>query len=522
MAEGIFSRIGSALMGRDEAPAAAPESEAPDTGEVIGKRAIPTQTVGTSMSGYGAGETYYADRNLSLNGSQRWDKFEDMLRDIAIVAAGARLFLNVLANAVWQVVPPDDLNDNELAVAEGYAEQAYDMLFDMITSWSTVVKKTAMFRLMGFSLLEWTAKKRPDGAIGLLDIGHRPQRTITKWVRDTNGTVTGVKQRVLGRSEVEIPRAKLVYAVDDTFTDEPEGLGLFRHLAATVERLRIYQQLEETGFTTDLRGIPIARAPLGELQAEVHNAGPPNSEPRAKAESRRQRMLQPLREFIEKHIRNKETGALLPSDTFSGKNTDGGTAPSAVPKWGLELLNGDSQSFEAIAAAIKEAKQDLARILGTEHLLLGADGTGSLALARSKVGTFLTMCTGTLYDLVEVYDRDILEPLAELNGWEEHLRPQMAVNEISDRDIEQVMVALRDLATAGCPMMPGDPAEGEVYEMLGLTAPPERSEADLSLNPGRRDPMDPDNPMPKGGPEQGIAKRNLIKSRSRRPWRKAA
>jgi hypothetical protein len=482
--------------------------------------------LGTSMStaneayGMAGGETLWTDRELNLVGQARFDEFDRMVRDISIIAAGVRLFLNLLANAVWTVNPPEDLPEAQQAEAQGYADLAYDMLYDMTSSWSTVVKKAAGFRLQGFSIMEWTAKLREDGAIGLLDIEHRPQRTITKWKRDKSGTVESVFQRVPGRPEVELPRAKIVYAVDDTLTDHPEGVGLFRHLATTAARLRTFLDLEEVGFETDLRGIPVARAPLSELKKEVEDSGPEGSEARAKAESRRVGMLRPMREFIEKHIRNKKTGVLLPSETFMAKATDGAQTPSSVAKWTLELLTGDAQSFAEVAAAVKEMKQDLARILGTEHLLLGSDGAGSLALARSKVGTFYLTVTSTLLDLLEVFDRDVLDPISELNGWPEELRPQMGVNEISDRDIEQVLDALAKLAQAGAPMMPGDPAEGEIYDLLGLTRPPERvPETDLSLNPNRNDPADPDKPI-EGDAEKPMAK--VLKSRHRRRMRRAA
>src|SRR3546814_19066959 len=69
----------------------------------------------------------------------------------------------------------------------------------------------------------------------------------------------------------------------------------------------------------------------------------------------------------------------------------------------------------------------------------------------------------------------------------------MGVNEISDRDIEQALESLAKLAQAGAPMMPDDPAVGEIYDLLGLTRPPERmDDMDLSLNPGRGDPGKPD------------------------------
>jgi hypothetical protein len=511
LADSIFKRAGEALG--------------------FGKRAAPMQTLGTTRSGgnvvggEGAGTFDEPDQTLNLVGSRRFDAYELMVRDVGIVGAGVRLFLNLISNAVWTVNPPDGLNDAETKQAQEYADAVYAMLFDMTTSWSSVVRKTATFRLMGFSIQEWTAKQTKDGLIGLLDIENRPQRTIVRWKRDEGGTVESVIQRVPGRSDVELPRSKIIYAVDDTLSDSPEGVGLFRHMVKTSARLEMFLNLEEIGFTTDLRGIPIARAPLAELRKAVDDSGPPGSEARSKAEAERSAKLQPLRDFLNKHLRNEKTGVLFPSDTFMGTTADKSLTPSSVPKWALELLNGDSQSFDSMANAINRMNQELARMLGVEHLLLGADGGGSLALARSKVGTFYLTVTSTLLDLLEIYDRDLIAPLAELNGWPEELWPQMGVNEISDRDLEQVLDSLAKLAQAGAPMMPDDPAVGEIYDLLGLSRPPERAnEMDLSLNPGRNAPAPENQPKPDAqmadNPEdQPVAKARVLRSRRRKKMR---
>lgn len=503
MAESIFKRAGEAIFGK----------------------AAPMQTLGTSrssgnvVSGDGAGTFDEPDRDINLVGSRRFDEFDRMVRDVAIVGAGVRLFLNLMSNAVWTVNPPEDLPDDQQAKAQEIADLAYDHLFGMTTSWSSIVRKTAAFRLQGFSIQEWTAKRNPDGSVGFLDVEHRPQRSIVRWNRDDGGTVEGVVQRVPGRADVELPRSKIIYAVDDTLTDSPEGVGLFRHMAKTSARLEQFLALEEIGFTTDLRGIPIARAPLAEMRQEVIDAGPEGSPERAAADGRRNSMLAPLRDFLNKHIRNEKTGVMFPSDTFIATGTDKTSTPSAVRKWSLELLNGESQSFEAMAGAVGRMNQELARILGVEHLLLGADGGGSLALARSKVGTFYLTVTSTLLDLLEIYDRDLLAPWSELNGVPDELRPEMGVNEISDRDIEQVLDSLAKLAQAGAPLMADDPAVGEIYDLLGLTRPPERvDEMDLSLNPGRKDPAatkDPanDDELEDAPEDQRVVKRRVIRSR---------
>lgn len=505
MAETFLTRIGKAISGGGSAP----ESM---------EKVAPTVTLGTSQTTASdwTGVFEVEDRCLNLIGQRRFDEFERMVRDVSIVAAGVRLFLNLIANAVWTVNPPEDLNANEEPVAQEYADLMYDWLFGMTTSWASVVRKAAGFRLHGFAILEWTAKRNDDGSIGLLDIEHRPQRTIVRWKRDRSGTVESVIQRVNGREEVELPRVKLVYAVDDVLSDSPEGIGLFRHLYSTADRLKTFLELEEIGFTTDLRGIPIARAPLGEEEKTVMDAGPPGSEARQTASQIMTAKLRGLREFVEKHIRNKMMGLLLPSDTYAGRSVDGATTPSTVPKWALELLNGDSSSFEAMAEAIKRMNQELARILGVEHLLLGADGGGSLALARSKVGTFYLTVTSTLLDLVEVFDRDVIRPMAELNGWPEELWPQMGVNEISDRDIEQVANVLLKMAQAGATLMPDDPAIGEMRDLVGLSRPPEESmDLDSSLNPRRKEPRDPDAAQLERNPDDGVAKVRILKSRQR-------
>jgi hypothetical protein len=492
-------------------------------GDALFKRAAPTQTLGTSRdtsgrmgAGEGAGTFDEPDRLINLIGPRRFDEYNRLVRDVSIIGAGSRLFLNLISNAVWTVNPPEGLNEADTATAQGYADQAYAMLYDMTTSWSQVVRKTAAFRLHGFCIQEWTAKRNDDGAIGIKDIEHRPQKTITQWFRDEGGTVEAVVQRVPGRQDVKLPRAKVVYAVDDTLTDSPEGMGLFRQLAPTAYRLETFLRLEEIGFTTDLRGIPVARAPLAELRQEVLDSGPAGSDERNKAEARRVSLLAPLRNWLGKHLRNENTGMLLPSDPYQATSVDKSVTISQTPKWALELLSGDSTSFADIANAINRMNQELARLLGVEHLLLGADGSGSLALARSKVGTFYLTVTSTLLDLCEIYDRDILRPLAELNGWPPELCPQMGVNEISDRDVEQMLEGLSKLAQAGAPMMPNDPAVGEIYDLYGLTRPPERDEdMDLSLNANRNEPgaRDPDKDM-ENNPEDELAKRRVLRSRT--------
>lgn len=520
----IWTKVGSALgfladatdmdpiATVDSATLAAGEADAADLIEKV----APTQTIGSAATQQVGGIVFTVERNPLLVGSKRFDTYDAMLRNTTIVAAGVRLFLNLLARAEWTINPAEGEEDNPRA--QEIADLAYEMMFDMSTPWSTVVRKQAMYRFQGFAIQEWTAKKRDDGAIGMLDVENRPQRSITRWNLDRSGTVQGAFQQDANYKEVELPRGKIIYSVDDTLTDSPEGLGLYRHLAETAHRLKNYLDLEEIAYETDLRGIPVARAPLEELRAEVDNAGPVGSPEHTKAEASRSAKLQPLKDFITRHIRNKKMGLLLPSATYMSQGNDT-QSPSAVQKWGLELLQGESTSIEAIAAAINRLNAEMARVLGCEHLLLGSDGSGSLALAKSKVGTFYLTVTSTLSELVEVFERDWLLPLAELNGWPPELIPSLGVQDVTDQDISEIVEGLAKLAQAGATLLPSDPAVGEIYDRWGLTRPPEdRIDLDASLNPNRNDTSNTDQDQVTN-PEDTVQKRRIIwstRSKARR------
>src|SRR6185436_13650441 len=95
---------------------------------------------------------------------------------------------------------------------------------------------------------------------------------------------------------IYLPRAKLVHTVDNSLNDNPEGLGLFRHLAKESVKLERYELLEGWGFETDLRGIPVARGPLKELREAV-KAG-------KLSQADMDALLKPLKDFLANHIKN--------------------------------------------------------------------------------------------------------------------------------------------------------------------------------------------------------------------------
>lgn len=435
------------------------------------KETSPSPTEGVGSPGFANynGFIQEKEKNSNLTGTQKYIVYSNNLSNVAVVGAGVRYFLNLLAKASWNVDAAD-----ESPAAQEAAKFVKNVIGNTRTPWSRIIRRAGMYKFYGFNIQEWTAVRREDGMIGLLDIVPRPQFTIERWDTDEQGTVRGVVQRSpQDQKETYIPIEKLVYAVDDSLTDSPEGIGIFRHLVDPIDRLKRYEQLEGFGFETDLRGIPVAKAPLSELQQLVRNG--------EITKEQRDSILKPVRNFVQNHVKSPKLGMLIDSSTYRSRGGD--QSPTNIPQWNIDLLKAGNTSQAEIAKAIERITHEIARLIGVEHLLLGGDGRGTQALSRDKSHNFYLIIDSTLTELEQTFNRDIIDRLWDLNGLDPAIKPQFSTEAVQFRDIEQITSALADLAKAGAPLDPNDPAINEIRDLLGLS----RIEMDELLGEMTRD-----------------------------------
>lgn len=436
------------------------------------KRVSPTETVGAPGTAIFGGVLDNNELSDSLGSqAERYRTFSKILANTSIVAAGTRYFLNLIAKAEWSFQPSEADVDGRFAKL---AEQS--LTDDPATPWHRIVRRAAMYRFYGFSVQEWTAVRHPDGHLTFKDVAPRAQLTIERWDVAEDGEVLGMLQRSpQTQQDLYLPRSKTLYLVDDTLSDSPEGLGLFRHLTAPAERLTRYEQLEGFGFETDLRGIPIGRGPFTEL-ARMVAAGEITQAQRTALEA-------PMRDFMKNHVKTAKLGMLLDSITYESKDEAG--RASSAKQWNVELLKGSATSFKENAEAIERINRELARILGVEQLMLGAGGAGSFALSQDKTNNFFLLVDSALLEVRESVEDDLLDTLWDLNGWPEEMKPKLSTEAVRFTDVEQVASTLRDMATAGAPLDPDDPVIGEVRDLMGVSRPSNIStltgDTDLSL-----------------------------------------
>lgn len=459
------------------------------------KRTAPTKDSGSRGSNVVGGQVQNNEMNPRLIGRKRFDTFQDAMLNVSIVGAAVRTYLNMVGNPGWKVEPAED-TDNE-ALAEEMAEFVEGLINDTHTSWSQIVRRSAMYRLLGYSVQEWTAKKLDDGNFGLFDVAPRPQRTIERWDLDPkSGIVNGCTQRhPVTQKECYLSRSRIVYLVDNSLDDSPEGSGLLRHVIADVDRLEAYGDLESVGFARDLRGIPVARIPYGEIEALVES----QDMTRAQADAQ----IKAMEMFTEKARKNStDLGLNLDSAVYETTGDSPRISPTRL--WDMELLSGDGANLEAIGAAITRTTFDIARVLGVEHLMLGQDN-GTQALSSDKSLNFSIMINDALREIANAYQRDLLKPLWELNGFDEEYMPTLKTDAVQTRTVAELTESIHELASSGATITANDPAVHEIYDLLGLSRPLEVLMVDMVdaaiPGPGDVDPDDPEGGKPPEGEE---------------------
>lgn len=458
------------------------------------KSVSPFKEIGHGGVAVFGGQVMSREKDSRVAGVHRWSTYADLMTNTSIVAASVRYFLNIIASAEWTLEPAKALDDEQPSdEAKHVAEFVDSVIHEMETPWRRVMRRSAMYRFNGYGVQEWTAKKREsDGMIGLEDIEARPCHTMDRWEVSDDGTVLGLWQRSPQTGEVLwLPRQKIFYMVEDSLTDSPEGLGLFRHLVDPYVRLQRYQTLEGIGFDRDLRGIPIGRIPYSAINASIAKGSLTETEGR--------NLISAIEAFVKMQSKSEDTSICLDSAPYIVA-TDSGESVSGVMQYGLELLQGQQPGFAELDAALQRLNREMARIIGTEHLLLG-ESAGSRSLSEDKSRNFYLVCNGSLDEISDGAQKDVITPICDLNGIPEELRPFLKHSDVSFRAVSEITGALGQMATAGATLHPNDPAINEIREMLGLPKAPELSPEEIGIMQGLPPPAEEEE-LPEGGDKE--------------------
>ncbi len=426
------------------------------------------------------------ERNSKLTGDQKWVTYDNLLAgQTAIVASAVRIWLDLGGSAKWKTEP----NPLGGADAERCAELVTEGLLEnprLSKPWRNVVKRQLMKKFRGFALHEAIPKRRADGLIVFGDLQHRPQYTVNRWDKvDEREPWQAIEQRTRAGGTYIVPRERLFYSVEDTLTDSPDGIGLFRHLVEVARVLERYLQLEGIGFDNDMRGIPVARAPLQKIAEEAVTAGGVAKNDPAGIASYVDAKIKALKTLAESHVVTKDRSLLLDSLPYFSKAVDGSESPSSIYEWSFDTMHTQISGMPELGAAIARCNVEMARVMCAEWLLLGAaDSGGAYSMHENKTEMFALVVNATLDDIADDATRDLAARLVALNGYDpETCTPMLQHEPIARQGIEAAARTLVLLSQAG--MRRGDEAGNILRGRMDLPPAPELDESDLMAPRGR-------------------------------------
>lgn len=417
----------------------------------------------------------------------RFKRQKEIAYNTDIVSAGMSAFLRLVSGVEWSASPPKNLMGGSAADAKLYAELTVEMMHDMSSPWSAVTVDSALSPFIGYAMQSTQGKLRPDGLLGLENLWTIPQNTVDQWLLDPAGLITGIVQKSPADGYVEhvIPRNRVAYFKHKFISDAPEGTGLLRFCAKTATMIEEYLDLELAGFQNDLRGTPVMYVPEAELKARVGKtlSGGTTKVTQSDVDA----ALAGARDLAAGKLRKNGQGLTVDSEVYVDTHKN----PTAVRKWEVQLLQGSGGASEVAGLAIDRLTRSLARILGVEHMLLGGDGSGSLALGREKILMFKLLVDATLSNMAWVYRHDVVKAfIFARNGWDPRLVPLLQPRAVQLKDVMLALQVVEGLARAGFTARPGDKAPDVIREMVDLPPMPEEDpDADL-LEPGDDDEED--------------------------------
>lgn len=479
-----YSRVGKALTGLFGARSPTPLTQ-PNGGD--------------GVQAYG-GWLPSDERNAALIGQQKWLTFANA-HHTAIVATGLRYRSNLLASAKWHAeANPRGGRDAERAV--DIVTQGL-LTAQMERPWQLCVRKASMFQVNGFSLHEWSIKRRDDGMIVFADLGHRPPHTVQRWDKPSEQAPwQAVAQLTRAGNEYIIPRNRLWYCWDDTLTDMPDGVGLMRHVIELVRRLGVLEGLEGLAYESDVRGMPIGRAPIEELKKMAEAAvgvGADSSKIKGFIQDRTRNLTSQLENVIKSP--DKLQWLMLDSATYRSADQNSVTA---VQKWAFDLLRGDARGLMELDKVIGRLQLEIARVFGIEFVMMGAGSSGSKAMHADKTSMLAASLNGALSEMGASATRDLARPLVALNGLDpDTCTPTLVAESIDSQDVTTACQALLYLSQAG--LQQNDEAIPVIRGWLGLPEAPEPDPAMMGMlgtgagGPGGKPSGAPGEPNPDDG-----------------------
>ena len=366
-------------------------------------RGVYGQTGTEEYSGY-----YQVEPNPIWRDDRRVELVEEMRRTDAAVKAAENAVKVPLLASDWSI-------DTKAGDAKGEEIREFieNSLFNLENrSWKDLLREMLTYLSFGYAVFEIILDV-VDGMVVLQDLSPRVQASIERW--ETEDGSLGVTQQILndsGLSRASIPAEKLLILTNDKEGDDLTGQSIFRSAYRSYfMKTNLYK----------IQGIQAERWGVGLPVIEMAEDLAFGEDEKDKAEE------------MARNIRaNQKAYAVMP------------------PGYKLNILTPSGNPIgDSIEKAIDHHNRQIVLSILAQFLMLGGDGTGSLALSKDQSSFFLKVLDDKASYLAEQINKRVIKPLVDLNFGEQEYYPELTYSPLGDTDLEQMSKVVSELLNAG-------------------------------------------------------------------------
>lgn len=385
-----------------------------------------------------------------LTGPQGRRVYREMAENDATIGAMLEAISALLCGAEVTVSAANDEAKGE--DAKKFVEEE---LKELETPLADVMSEVCTMFTYGFAPCEWTARKRPDGKIGLKEIALRSQTSLSRWEIDGEGQLKGMWQQATWKHTVFIPIDKLALFRTRSVKNNPEGRSILRSVYRSWYVKSRIEEIEAIGVERDLAGLPVLSIPNQYFD--------PNASPEEKA------FFEHCKRLVTQIRRESREGIILPSDMW---DSVAGGGVTGIRKVELKLLNsGGARTFDT-TSIIDRWDRRIATAVLADFIFLGQQSVGSFALSSDKTALFAQVVGAYLKRIAHVLN-GVFKHIWELNGFDEKDRPTIGFGDIETPDLTELSTYLSTLAGAGAQLFPDRELENFLRKIGGLPELPE-------------------------------------------------
>jgi hypothetical protein len=288
--------------------------------------------------------------------------------------------------------------------------------------------------------------------IGVKKLAIRAPWTVHRFEVDRDsGEVIGLHQMVSwGKPPKMIPVEKSIYYRTTSLNNDPTGRSVLRNAYTAYTYLNKIQSFEAIAIERELHGVPVGRMPAEYLSSDATTD---------------QAALRAQFERILRDLKNNEQGyALLPSDLYV--DVDG--KPTNQRLMDIELITANGTRAIDTNPVIQRYQHDIARSVMAEFMMLGGSAGGSYALSKTKTDLFLRSMESYINSIVDTLNKQLLEPLWQLNGLPWDTIPKLVAGDVAPHDLKELASFLRNLNGADINLADQIDAVGELMHIAEL------------------------------------------------------